>query len=206
LAGNHKDVHTQMPLMRKFAVIIILFLFNNSTYAQKNTLQFKKGRKTLSSYWEGSIIAFLLKDGEWEKGVIKKITNDSIYIRPSIVHYGLMGTDTITFNTIGFALAEIGAMPRRGYLIDYKNGRFQINRAGGHVHFYWIKSGVLFRWGAAAYLGVALINGLTDNKNKVTGQEVAYSAGVFGFGLLLKYLYKPYRKIGKKHHFKVLSF
>ena len=194
-----------MPFMSKLTIVIILLLFCKSTYAQKSTLQFKKGRKTISRYWEGSTIAFLLKDGNWEKGIIKKITSDSIFIRPSIVRYGLMGTDTLMFNTIGFQIAEIYAMPKRGMLIDFKEGRFQISRTGGHVHFYWIKSGVLFRWGAAAYLGVALINGLTDKNNKITGEEVAYSAGVFGFGLLLKYLYKPYLRIGKKYHFNVLS-
>jgi hypothetical protein len=117
-----------------------------------------------------------------------------------------MGTDTVSFNTTGFSIADIRAMPKKGILIDYKNGRFQISRSGGHVHFYWIKSGVLFRWGAAAYLAVALINGLSDKERKVTGSEIAYSVSVFGFGVLLKYLYKPYLKVGKKHHFKVLSF
>jgi hypothetical protein len=97
-------------------------------------------------------------------------------------------------------------MPKKGYLIDYKNGRFQINRAGGHVHFYWIKAGALFRIGAATYLGVALINGLSGTENRITGEDIAYSAGVFAFGLLLKFLYKPYLKIGKRYHFKVLSF
>jgi hypothetical protein len=185
--------------------IIILLLSGKCVYAQKTVLQFKKGNKTISSYWVGTPIAFLLKDGEWKKGVIQKINNDSIYIRSSVVYYHLIETDTINFNTIGFSIADIRAMPKRGILIDYKDGRFLISRAGGHVHFYWIKSGVLFRWGAAAYLGVALANGLYDKKNKVTNAEIAYSAGVFGFGVLLKYLYKPYLKIGRKYHFKILS-
>lgn len=190
----------------KLGIIITILLFGTSTYAQKNILYFKRGRKTISSYFEGATISFLLKDGEWEKGEIKKITSDSIYIRPSVVLYSPMGTDTLMFNTIGFSIAGIFAMPKQGILIDYKNGRFQINRAGGHVHFYWIKAGALFRIGAATYLGVALINGLSSKENKVTGKEIAYSAGVFGFGVLLKLLYKPYLKIGKRYHFKVLSF
>jgi len=192
--------------MSKFALVIILLLFGRSTYAQKSILEFKRGRKVISRHWEGTEISFLLQDGEWKKGLIKKINKDSIYIQPSVVHYSPMGTDTFTLNTVGFSISEIHAMPKRGMLIDYKNGRFQISRSGGHVHFYWIKSGVLFRWGAAAYLGVALVNGLYDKERKVTGGEIAYSLGVFGFGVLLKYLYKPYLKVGKKYHFKVLSF
>ena len=190
--------------MAKFVAIIALLICSKAIYAQKNILEFKKGRKVISRYWEGSEIAFLASDGEWEKGVIKKIKNDSIYIEPSFVSYYLMGTDTFTLNTVGFSIAGIYAMPKRGMLIDYKNGRFQINRAGGHVHFYWIKSGTLFRYGAAAYVVVSLINGI-NSENKITTEELAISAGVFAFGVLLKCLYKPYHKIGKKYHFKILS-
>lgn len=191
--------------MSKLLLIITLLLCCHFTHAQRNVLQFKKGRKTVSSYFEGGSISFLLKSGDWEKGIIKKITPDSIYIRPSVVRYSYMGTDTFSFNTIGVALADIYAMPKRGILIDYKEGRFQISRAGGHVHFYWIKSGTLFRWGAAAYLGVSVINSLADKNNKVTGEQIAYSAAVFGVGVLLKCLYKPYLKIGRRYHFKTLS-
>ena len=134
----------------------------------------------------------------------QKIRNDSIYIQPSYVNYYLMGTETITLNTIGFSIDGIRAMPKRGMLIDYKNGSFQINRAGGHVHFYWIKSGTLFRYGAAAYVAVSLINSI-NSENKITGEELAISAGVFAFGVLLKCLYKPYLKIGRKYHFEMLS-
>ena len=192
--------------MSKFAIVIILLLCAKSTYAQKSILEFKKGKKVIARYWEGTVIAFRLSDGEWKKGVIKKISGDSIYIQPSVVYYNPMGTDTFSFNTTGFSIADIHAMPKQGMLIDYKNGRFQISRSGGHVHWYWVKSGLLFREGAVVYLGVSLINGLYNKKNKATGEDVAYSAGAFGFGLLLKYLYKPYLKIGKKYHFKVLSF
>jgi hypothetical protein len=190
--------------MLRFVAFITLLFSSKFIYAQKNILEFKKGRKVISRYWEGSEIAFLGRDGEWEKGVIKRIKSDSIYIQPSYVNYYLMGTDTITLNTLGFSTAGIYAMPKRGMLIDYINGRFQINRAGGHVHFYWIKSGTLFRYGAAAYVAVSLINSI-NSENKITGEELAISAGVFAFGVVLKYLYKPYHKIGRKYHFEMLS-
>lgn len=190
--------------MLRFVAIITLLLSSKFIYAQKKFLEFKKGRKVISRYWESSEIAFLGREGEWEKGVIKKLKNDSIYIQPSYVRYYLMGTDTITLSTIGFSIDDIRAMPKKGMLIDYKNGSFQINRAGGHVHFYWIKSGAIFRYGAAAYLAVSLINSI-NSENKITGGELTIGAGVFAFGVLLKYLYKPYLKIGKKYHFKVMS-
>jgi hypothetical protein len=190
--------------MLRFVAIITLLFSTQIIYGQKNILEFKKGRKVISRYWEGSEIAFLGTDGEWEKGVIKKIKSDSIYIQPSFVAYYLMGTDTFTLNTLGFSIASIYAVPKRGMLIDFKNGRFQINRAGGHVHFYWIKSGTLFRYGAAAYVAVSLLNSI-NSENKITGEEVAISAGVFAFGVVLKCLYKPYHKIGRKYHFEMLN-
>jgi hypothetical protein len=190
--------------MLRFVAFITLLISSKVIYAQKNILEFKKGRKAISRYWEGSEIGFLGKEGEWEKGIIKKLKSDSIYIQPSYVRYYPMGTDTITLNTFGFSIDDICAMPKKGMLIDYKNGSFQINRAGGHVHFYWIKSGTLFRYGAAAYVAVSLINGI-NSENKITGEELAISAGVFAFGVLLKCLYKPYLKIGRKYHLEVLS-
>lgn len=190
--------------MLRILTIITLLFSGKISYAQKSFLEFKKGRKVISSYWEGAEITFLAKEGEWEKGIIKKLTGDSITIQPSYVEYYPMGTDTITLSTIGFSINDVWAMPKKGMLIDYKNGQFQINRAGGHVHFYWIKSGTLFRYGAAAYLAVSLVNSI-NRDNKITGGELAIGAGVFAVGVLLKYLYKPYWKIGKKYHFKVMN-
>jgi len=191
--------------MGKCTIIIILLLGSKFSSAQQNLLEFKKGKKIISRFWVGAEISFLEKNGEWERGLIKKITSDSIYIQPSMVAYYLMGRDTFTFNTRGFLIADIFAMPKSGILIDYKDGRFQISRAGGHVHFYWIKSGYLFRLGAATYLGVALANGLIDKSNRITANEVAFSTAVFGLGVLLKCLYKPYWRIGRRYHFDSLS-
>src|SRR5438445_9374294 len=100
--------------MLRFVAIITLLLSGKVIYAQRNILEFKKGRKVISRYWEGSEIAFLGRGGEWEKGIIKKLKSDSIYIEPSYVAYYLMGTDTFTLNTIGFSIAGIRAMPKRG--------------------------------------------------------------------------------------------
>ncbi|MFL5748746.1 MAG: hypothetical protein ACJ751_29000 [Niastella sp.] len=79
--------------MHRFVAIITLLLSSKIIYAQKTILEFKRGRKVISRYWEGAEIAFLGREGDWEKGVIKKLKSDSIYIRPSYVRYYLMGTD-----------------------------------------------------------------------------------------------------------------
>jgi hypothetical protein len=189
--------------MNKFFIILLL-IPGKCLYAQQNVLQFKKNSKTISSYWVGMSIACQLQDRQWQKGIIQKINTDSIYIQPKVVRYFEMGTDTVTLPVVGFPITDIRAMPKRGYLIDYKYGSWQISRTGGHVHFYWIKSGYLFRIGAVGYMGAAFANQIF-NKTKVPPAEIAASAGVLGVGVLLKYLYKPYIKTGKKYHFTVMN-
>ncbi|MES1198212.1 MAG: hypothetical protein ABUL41_02940 [Chitinophagaceae bacterium] len=114
--------------MDKLTFAIILSLSFSIAYSQQNILVFKNGNKTIARFWEGTFIAFQLKDNEWKKGEITKIQNDSIYIRPRIVHYNLMGTDTVYYNVEGFSVSDVFALPKKGVLIDYINGRFQISR------------------------------------------------------------------------------
>jgi hypothetical protein len=123
-----------------------------------------------------------------------------------IVQYSLFGTDTSHLNVLGFALSDIYAMPKRGYLIDYIDGRFQISRGGGHVHFYWVKSGAIFRYGAAGYATVNLINGvINDNFTSRDVGRLGAAAGVFLFGVLLKHTYKTTLRVRKKYHFEIID-
>lgn len=39
----------------------------------------------------------------------------------------------------------------------------QINSSAGHVHWYWIKSGFLFRVGGRGFALLTLVNGLSQN-------------------------------------------
>jgi hypothetical protein len=168
-------------------------------------LAFKKGNKTISKFWEENFIAFQLKNKEWRKGEITKIQNDSFYIRPMIVKYGLYSSDTFHYSILGFAFSDVYAMPKKGYLIDYVNGRFQISKSGGHVHWYWVKSGWVFRVGAAGYSALNIINGLIKNNLTLKDGRLAIAAGVFVFGVLLKHIYRPTLRIRKKYHFEIVD-
>ena len=60
-------------------------------------------------------------------------------------------------------------------LIDNVNGGFAINRSGGHVHFFWIKGGLLFKLGAGVYAGVRLGNTIGNEFNwKKEQRAIAY--------------------------------
>jgi hypothetical protein len=190
--------------MTKLTFTAILSFSFTIAYCQQNILVFKKKGKEVSRYWKGSTIAFQLRDKQWQKGEITKIQNDSLYIRPMIVRYSLMGSDTVHYSVTGFALTDIFALPNKGILIDYINGSFQISSSGGHVHWYWIKSGWLFRVGAAGYAGLHITNGLIKNNFSISDSkgQLLTAAAVFLGGVLLHKNYKPYLRIGKKYQLK----
>ena len=91
----------------------------------------------------------------------------------------------------GMSTADVFAMPKNGYLIDYIDGRFQISTSGGHVHWYWywIKSGLIFRVGAIGYADLYIANRLINNNLSFGVSNIAIAAGAFLFGVLLKHMY-----------------
>jgi hypothetical protein len=188
--------------MKKLTLIssfLFSFLVGDS---QQAILLFKKKNKTLGSFWVGSTIAFQQKDKEWQKGEIISIKNDSFSIRPVVVQYNLLTTDTLFYNIARFSLSDIYAMPKKGVLIDYKDGEFQISRTGGHQHWYWIKSGWIFRVAGAGYAGLIVANTLIDSDLSISDSktQLGVAAAVFLFGVLLKKAYKLTLRTGKKYH------
>src|SRR6185436_6843415 len=177
--------------MQNLTLTAIFILFFSSLYSQEDILVLKKGNKSIEKFWKGGFIAFQLENKTWEKGELMKITNDSFYIRPRVIKYGFMRTDTFYYPVKGFVRSDIYAMPKKGYLIDFVNGRFQISRTGGHVHFYWIKSGFIFRIAGAGFALLGLINGSLIN--------IPIGAAVFAAGVLMKKMYKPTIRLKGKY-------
>lgn len=193
---------------RPVKITLLLLMIITAVNAQHNSLVFKKGNKVLQRFWTGTEISFQTADNYWHKGRIKKLTADSVYIQPVTVKYRLMGTDTISWPVEGYHYRDIATLPKRGYLISMIDNQFQINRGAGHVHFYWIKSGVLFRVGAVAYTGVMLFNNLSDkNPDKMAIKKgLLTGAGIYLFGFLLKKMYNPVNKTGKKYKLEFINY
>src|ERR1044071_7078388 len=103
--------------MQKLTLTAFFIFLISSIYSQEAVLIFKKGNKSIEKFWKGTFIAFQLENKNWEKGELMKITNDSFYIRPRVVKYSFMRTDTFYYPRKGFKLSDIYAMPKRGYLI-----------------------------------------------------------------------------------------
>ena len=191
--------------MTKPLLIALALFYCLAAHAQQNILLFKKGNKVIERFWKGKFISFQLKSKDWQKGEITRIENDSIYIRPTIVQYNMMGTDTFHFPPTGFALSDIHAMLKKGYILHYVNGHFEISRSGGHVHWYWVKSGWIFRVAAAGYAALYIINGLIDHDLSFNNGSLAIAGGVFLFGVLLKHIYKPTLRLRNKYHLEVVA-
>ncbi len=193
--------------MKKLTLISILLFSFFINYSQQAILLFKKKNKTLESFWVGSTIAFQLRDRQWQKGEITKIQNDSFFTRPAVVRYNLLNTDTFYYDVAGFSVADIYAMPKKGVLIDYKEGKFGISMSGGHQHWYWIKSGWIFRVAAAGYAGLIVANSLIDSDLSISDSktQLGIAAGVFLAGVLLKKAYKLTLRVGKKYHFEIFQ-
>jgi hypothetical protein len=193
--------------MLKLTLTVILSFQATLIFAQQNELIFEKGSKAQSRFWTGSTIAFQLGDKEWRKGEITRIAKDSFYISSVVIQYHLMGSDTIHYPPDGFSITDVYAMPKKGILIDYLDGRYKISTEGGHVHWYWIKSGWIFRVLAAGYVGLTIVNGLIQNDFSFSDNITQFSiaAGVFLVGFILKKTYTPVLRIGKKYHLSVLN-
>ncbi|MBS1576621.1 MAG: hypothetical protein JST09_15065 [Bacteroidetes bacterium] len=193
--------------MPRLTFLSILLFITVTTFAQQTILLYKKKNKTIQQYWPGATISFQLKDKEWRKGELVKVKSDSIYVRPFIVNYSLWGRDTSRFNEEGYSFSDLYAMPKRGVLIHYTNGHYEIQRDAGHQHFYWIKSGFIFRLGAAMYTAAHIINGLIRHNLSLqeSAKPLGIAAAVYAGGEILHESYKVTRRIKGKYHFEILK-
>lgn len=194
--------------MTKPLLITFLLFCSSALYSQQDFFVFKKRNKTITSFRKDYYIAFQLKNREWHTGYITKIQNDSFFIKPMVVRYnltGLMGSDTIYYPVQPFALTDVYAMPKKGVQVDYIDGRFQITTSGGHVHWYWIKSGWVFRAGGVGYAGLNVINGLIKNDLSLSDGKLGIAAGVFLGGVILHKAYKPVLRLKRKYRLEFIK-
>jgi hypothetical protein len=191
--------------MVKLTLIALLAFCCVTAVAQNDFLVFKKGNKTIKYYYKNSYISFQLKNKEWVKGIITKVQNDSFYFTKEIIRYFFMGADTTHFSGYRYSLNDVYALPKRGVQIDYINERFKITSEGGHQHFYWIKSGWVFRAGGAGYAALNIINGLIKKDALFKDGKLGIAAGVFAGGVALKKIYKLTHRLGKRYRLQTIK-
>jgi hypothetical protein len=181
-------------------------LFSTATgFAQNNFLVLKKRNKTVRHFWKGGYIAFQLKDGQWMTGILTKIEKDSFYLKTEVIANSWFRNDTSYYSGYHYAISDIYAIPRKELQVAYINGRYQINRGGGHMHWYWVKSGWIFRAGAIGYTALDVTNGLIKNNFTFSGSKFGIAAAVFLGGVVLDKVYKVKHKIGKRYRLEVVE-
>ena len=187
--------------MIKVFFAAILFLISPHLFGQNQIMIFQKRNELIHTYSTGSYVAFMDVNRQWQYGIITKIRNDSFDIKLYSVQYNAMTIDTIHFGIASFSLADVYAMPKAGIEIDDGTGprNHQIAMDAGHVHFYWIKGGWLFRTLGIGYAALNLFNGLVIKNQPVNWAGLGIAAGVFAVGEFLKLNYRPYVKLGKKY-------
>ena len=191
--------------MKKLTLCSTLFIYSVLGFAQNNFFVLKKKDRNVQHFQKGSYITFQLKNQEWLQGIITLIENDSFYFTKEIIIYHTLSIDTIHFSGYHFALSDVYAVPKKGVQVDYINGAFRINMSAGHVHWYWIKSGWIFRAGAVGYAALYSINGLIKNDFSFAGSHLGIAAGVYLFGVLLHELYTYRYKLGRKYRLEMIG-
>jgi hypothetical protein len=188
-------------------LLLVLLLYSVPVSAQSDFFVLKKKSKSIQSFGVNSYFTFQLKSGQWIHGLITKVQNDSFYLTKEEIRYHFMtAPDTLHFSGFHFALSDVAALPNKGILIDYNNGYTQIDRAGGHVHFYWIRSGWLFRVAGAGYLGLDAANGLLNHSFTFSGSKAGIASAVFLLGVLLhRHGYKPAKPLKRKYHLQYIK-
>lgn len=193
-------------ISKKIVVVVVVFLAwgYNSVLGQSQLLTLVKKGRLVKTYATGDYISFLDRSQEWQYGILNKIWKDSFSIKPYLLRAGTL--DTIGFSNYYYSLTDIFAMPKQGIQIEDVQGSnsHQINRAAGHVHFFWVKGGWLFRAFGLGYSGLHIFNSLLVSHQPISLPAVGYPAAVFLFGEFLKYNYKPYVRVSKKYYFKIL--
>ena len=187
--------------MIKLFLATLFLLLSLHLFSQNQFLVFKKNKTIVHSYSVGSYFAFMDNSQQWQYGIITRIGSDSFSIRNYLVRPSMGGMDTIHFDISSYAMSDVYAMPKAGILIDDIQGpnNHQIARYAGHVHFYWVKSGWIFRVLGIGYAALNIFNALVIANQPVSWIGLGIAAGFFLVGEILKWNYRPYWKIGNKY-------
>ncbi len=191
--------------MNKTAFAIFLACSFSIVHAQQDFILFKKNDKTIATFKKYSYIAFQLKDHQWYTGNIEEVKQDTFYINPFILHVTMSGIDTIHLGMMVVTLNDIYAMPKRGVQFGYHNERASITHQGGHVHWLWIKNGLLFQTAGTGYIVLNVLNGIIKNNFSFSGSQLGIAAAVLLAGEVLRYTYKSYLRLGKKYYLQSIN-
>jgi len=192
--------------MTKTIFLILALFYCFGICAQNGYLLLKKGKKDMRHYWKDMHFTFQTRNRQWITGIITKISNDSFCLTQEIIHYHLMGSDTLHFSGFQFSPGDVYALPTKREEIVYDND--QVRVILGHEKFVWVRNGFIFQAGGAAYAGLNVINSLIHKeppfaKNNLKGLGIG--TAVFLIGMALHLNFDPYIHLGKKYRLECVT-
>jgi hypothetical protein len=193
--------------MIKGLLVIIAITCSVYGFSQNGFIILKKKKKTLQYYAKDSHITFQLHDGQWLSGIIEHITSDSFYFTQEIIRYYPIGTDTLHFKGLPFALHDVDALPARGHSVVYRND--QVFVTPGRQKLLWLKNGLLFQAAGAGYVGLNIVNDAYRDERIFSSKrvsELGVSAAVFLLGTILRLRFDPYLRIGNRYRLESVVF
>jgi len=175
--------------MPKLYLLVIICICYHTLYAQTDFIVFKKKQTTLQTFFKGSYLSCYLINDEWLNGYVRKIQNDSIYLKPFYLQvfydpWGLPHTDTIFMGATRIGINQIKGMPKKQSVV-------------------FVRDGSILQIGAGAYMLLNIINTLGNNEHIFESRNIknlGIAAGVFTIGTVIKLLRSPFIKLGKKYH------
>lgn len=97
---------------------------------------------------------------------------------------------------------DIYAIPKKGIIVDYQKGYFDVSKKGGQDFLGKFKSGNYFIIGGLGYIALNTININQDNfSSKAYKSDLILASSFLGAGLFLKFFNKPYIKIKRQYKF-----
>jgi hypothetical protein len=159
--------------------------------AQNGFLSVKKRNKQVMYYGKDSRFTFQTSDGEWITGFIEKIEKDSFTFSQQVIRYYTIGTDTLNFTGLRFALTDIIALPPR------------------HQHFMWLRNGLLFQLLGGGNAGLNIINDLYRSDPPFARRNLpglGISAAIFLVGTFMHADFDPSIRPGRKYKLELIPF
>jgi hypothetical protein len=193
-------------MSRTLLCIFFVFIHSQGT-AQNGFIVVKKKNKTIRYFAKDSHITFQLHDGQWLTGIITKVLPDSFYLTRQIIRYYTIGTDTLRYKGLAFALKDIQALPSKRMQFVYDHDQVRI--VMGRERFVWIRNGSIFKLGGAGYFGLNVVNDLYRKEPPFTSKklpELGIAVAMFVFGEFLQQRFDPYLRIGKKYRLEAFVF
>ena len=193
--------------MLKTLLLLFTILFCVVSYAQNGFLIVKKKNKTVRYFGKDSRLTFQLNNGQWITGFIDRIERDSFYYTQEIIRYYTIGTDTLRYRGLQYALSDISALPSAKQQYYFRNDQVYITN--GNEKFVWARNGFILQLAGGGYAGLNIVNDLYRKERPFAGKnltELGIAAAVFMVGTFLHMRFDPFIRPGKKYKLELVSF